>query len=225
MEALIRWNHPRRGLLAPGAFISVAEESGLIVPIGGWAIREACRQCAEWNRLLPMPVKVAVNVSALQLYFSDLPEIVASSLYEAGLSASCFEIELTETAVMRNADESAKALQRLRDLGVTVAIDDFGIGYSSLNYLQKLSVDLLKIDRSFLQNFHTETAVAVVRAITVLGHSLGLRLVAEGIETAEQMSSIRSIGVDIAQGFLIGKPMPSDQALSWILAGLAREYC
>jgi diguanylate cyclase (GGDEF)-like protein len=216
MEALIRWNHPTRGILAPGQFIDVAEETGLIVPMGEWVIREACRQCAEWNRSLRVPLKVAVNVSALQLYFSDLTEIVASSLAETGLAPNCFEIELTESAVMRNVDESARTLQKLRDLGVTIAIDDFGTGYSSLSYLQKLPVDLLKIDRSFLQHIQADTTTAVVQAITALGHSLGLRVVAEGVETKEQMDQIRGIGVDLAQGYLIARPMPSDCVVDWM---------
>ena len=155
-------------------------------------------------------------MSALQLYFSDLAEIVAASLESSGLTPSSFEIELTESTVMRNADASAKALQKLRDLGVTIAIDDFGTGYSSLSYLQKLPVDLLKIDRFFLRHIDAKTTAAVVRAITVLGHSLGLRVVAEGIETDQQMESVRHIGVDIAQGYLIGRPMPSDKALEWM---------
>jgi diguanylate cyclase (GGDEF)-like protein len=218
MEALLRWHHPRRGLLLPDKFIQIAEETGLIVPIGEWVIAEACRQCAEWNRDLKNPTKIAVNISALQLYFSDLPEIVAVSLKGSGLPASCFEIELTESAVMRNADESIKALQKLRSLGVTVAIDDFGTGYSSLSYLQKLPVDLLKIDKSFLQHINGETTAAVVQAITVLGHSLGLRVVAEGVETADQMDRIRRLGVDVAQGYLIGAPMSAGKAYIWIVA-------
>jgi diguanylate cyclase (GGDEF)-like protein len=217
MEALIRWQHPTLGMLEPDKFIEVAEETGLIVAIGEWVISEACRQSAEWNTGLGRPVKVSVNVSALQLYFSDLPEIIERSLTQWALPASCLEIELTETAVMRNADEAAKTLQKLRDLGVSVAIDDFGIGYSSLSYLAKLPVDLLKIDRMFLQQIHTDTTATVVCGIAALGHSLGLSVVAEGVETMEQWEKIRSIGVDIAQGFLIGRPMHADKALEWMM--------
>jgi EAL domain-containing protein (putative c-di-GMP-specific phosphodiesterase class I) len=216
MEALIRWKHPKTGMLSPETFIGIAEETGLIMPIGEWVISEACRQCAEWNDSLETPVKVAVNVSALQLYFSDLTEIIARSLKESGLPAKCLEIELTETAVMRNTDEAAKTLQTLRNLGVSVAIDDFGSGYSSLSYLATLPVDLLKIDRMFLRQIHTDTTATVVRGIAALGHSLGLSVVAEGVETREQWETIRTMGVDIAQGFLIARPMQPDKALEWM---------
>jgi diguanylate cyclase (GGDEF)-like protein len=207
MEALIRWDHPTRGLLAPGQFMESAEETGLIVPIGTWVIREACRQAAEWSRTNITPLKVAVNVSSLQFYFSDVVDIVRKALEETGLPGHLLEIELTETLLMRNCDEAAKSLQKLRLLGVTIAIDDFGTGYSSLSYLQKLPIDLLKIDRSFLQNIEAESTGAVVNAITALAHSLGLRVVAEGIETQLQMDAVSAMGVDFAQGYLFGRPM------------------
>ena len=207
MEALLRWQHPKRGMIAPTEFISIAEETGLIVPIGSWVIREACRQCAEWHKAGYKNLKVAVNVSALQFYFSDLLEIVRNALSTYNLPARCLELELTESLIMRNSDESTKELQRLRALGLTVAIDDFGTGYSSLSYLQKLPVDLLKIDKSFLQDVEVVSTCALIKAIAAVAHSLGLRVAAEGIETQVQLDSIRAIGVDLAQGFLFGKPM------------------
>jgi EAL domain-containing protein (putative c-di-GMP-specific phosphodiesterase class I) len=216
MEALIRWRHPTMGTLEPDKFIAIAEETGLIMPVGEWVISEACRQCAEWNRRIGRPVKVAINVSALQLYFSDLPEIVAHWLRVRELPGNCLEIEITETAVMHSAEEAAMALQRLRNLGVSVAIDDFGIGYSSLGYLAELPVDLLKIDRMFLRQIHSEATETVVRGIAALGHSLGLSIVAEGVETPEQWDKIRTIGVDIAQGFYIGRPMQPTEAFDWM---------
>jgi EAL domain-containing protein (putative c-di-GMP-specific phosphodiesterase class I) len=216
MEALLRWQHPKRGLIAPTEFISIAEETGLIVPIGSWVIREACRQCAEWHKAGFKNLKVAVNVSALQFYFSDLLEIVRSALTTYNLPAECLELELTESLIMRNSDESTKELQRLRALGLTVAIDDFGTGYSSLSYLQKLPVDLLKIDKSFLQDVEVVSTCELIKAITAVAHSLGLRVAAEGIETQVQLDSIRAIGVDLAQGFLFGKPMSSEVATGYL---------
>ena len=218
MEALLRWQHPTRGLLPPSEFIPIAEETGAIVPIGSWVLREACRQCAEWHRSLGIPIKVAVNVSPLQLYFCDLPELVRAILAETGLPPAALEIELTETAVMRNPEESPATLERLRQLGVTVAIDDFGTGYSSLSYLQKLPADVLKIDRSFLQQIHLPSSAAVVKAITMLAHNLGLRVAAEGIETDSQLDRVREFGIDIAQGFLIGRPMLPEAVVGWIAA-------
>jgi diguanylate cyclase (GGDEF)-like protein/PAS domain S-box-containing protein len=216
MEALLRWQHPKRGMIAPTEFISIAEETGLIVPIGSWVIREACRQCAEWHKAGYKNLKVAVNVSALQFYFSDLLEIVRNALTTYNLPAECLELELTESLIMRNSDESTKELQRLRALGLTVAIDDFGTGYSSLSYLQKLPVDLLKIDKSFLQDVEVVSTCALIKAITAVAHSLGLRVAAEGIETQVQLDSIRAIGVDLAQGFLFGKPMSSEVATGYL---------
>jgi diguanylate cyclase (GGDEF)-like protein len=216
LEALLRWEHPKRGLVAPGDFISIAEETGLIVPIGSWVIREACRQCAQWRQAGYNDLKIAVNVSALQFYFSDLSEIVRSALNSFDLPPECLELELTESLIMQNSEDSTKELQRLRSLGVSVAIDDFGTGYSSLSYLQKLPVDLLKIDRSFLQDVEVTSTCALIQAITAVAHSLGLRVAAEGVETEVQLDSIRRIGVDLAQGYFFGKPMPTDVVTGYL---------
>jgi diguanylate cyclase (GGDEF)-like protein/PAS domain S-box-containing protein len=216
MEALLRWQHPKLGLVPPADFISIAEETGLIVPIGSWVIREACRQWSQWRKAGYTNLKIAVNVSVLQFYFSDLFEIVRSALTESDMRAEYLELELTESLIMRNFEDSTRELQRLRALGLTVAIDDFGTGYSSLSYLQKLPVDLLKIDRSFLQDVDVVSTCALIQAITAVAHSLGLRVAAEGIETQQQLDSIRTIGVDLAQGFLFGKPMPSEIATAYL---------
>jgi EAL domain-containing protein (putative c-di-GMP-specific phosphodiesterase class I) len=207
-EALVRWDHPTRGLLFPGHFVPLAEETGLIVPIGTWVMEEACRQCAEWNARRTVPLKIAVNVSTLQFYFSDLVEIVRGALTKTGLDPSNLELEVTESLVMKDAQQCAAALERLRALGVTIAIDDFGTGYSSLSYLRRLPVDMLKIDRSFFENVDSVSASAIIQAITALAHALGLQVIAEGIEKHDQMSAIRRLGVDMAQGYLIGRPMP-----------------
>ena len=212
MEALVRWNHPTRGFLPPMHFIPLAEETGLIVPIGAWVMKEACRQAAAWQRAGLQPVKVAVNVSALQFYFADVVQLVRECLAQSGLAANYLEIELTESLVMRNSEESLRQIRELRELGVTVAIDDFGTGYSSLSYLHKLPVDSLKIDRSFLEHSDARSRAAFVQAITMLAHNLGLSVVAEGIENIEQLEDLRAAGVDFAQGYLIGKPMPRDAA-------------
>jgi EAL domain-containing protein (putative c-di-GMP-specific phosphodiesterase class I) len=226
MEALLRWRHATRGIVSPDQFIPIAEENGWIVPIGNWVIEEACRQCAAWQRLGYAPIKVAVNVSALQFYFSDLVQVVADALAAAELDAKWLELELTETLVMRDSEQAARALTRLRALGVSVALDDFGTGYSSLCYLRRLPLDLVKIDRSFLENIESESTAAIIRAITMLAHSLGLRVVAEGIENDRQMETLRAVGVDLAQGFLIGRPAPLRQRPDCpVICGRFRVRC
>ena len=209
LEALLRWQHPSRGMLAPGHFIDIAEETGLIVPIGTWVIEEACRQCRDWNSRRQELLKVAVNVSALQFYFSDLVDVVRNALQKTGLPPSCLELEITESLVVRDARKCAAELDELRGLGVTIAIDDFGTGYSCLSYLRRLPVDVLKIDRSFLEDVESQSASAVLQAITVLAHSLGLNVVAEGIERKEQIPVLKQLGIDLAQGYYLGRPKPA----------------
>jgi diguanylate cyclase (GGDEF)-like protein len=209
MEALLRWNHPKHGLLCPVHFISIAEESGLIVPIGAWVVQQACRQLAAW-RNASRSLKIAVNVSALQFYYADFVEMVREALASNRIDPSCLEIELTETLVMRNYEESARQLEKLRALGVSIAIDDFGTGYSCLSHLQRLPVNALKIDRSFLAEIELSTNAAVVTAIAMLSRSLGLSVIAEGIERPEQIEVLKKIGVDLVQGYLVGRPLPAD---------------
>lgn len=208
-EALIRWNHSKHGLLYPGHFIAIAEESGLIVPIGAWVLNQACRQMAAWRHTSPN-LRIAVNVSALQFYYADFVETVREALAEAQIEPSCLEIELTETLVMRNYEESVRQLERLRALGVSIAIDDFGTGYSCLSNLQRLPVNTLKIDKSFLTEIESSTNAAVVTAIAMLSRSLGLSVVAEGIERPEQLEVLKTIGVDLVQGYYLGRPLPAD---------------
>ena len=209
MEALLRWNHPTRGLMNPGSFISIAEATGLIVPMGAWAVRDVCRQVTAWRKAGLLNIRVAVNVSALQLHFSDFAEEVRSAMAEANVPAGALEIELTESVIMQNSDQSAVQIQKLRDLGLSISLDDFGTGYSSLNYLQSLAVDQVKIDRSVLEKVPKPPAIAVLRAITTLAHSLGLTVVAEGIEREDQMEALRSLEVDLLQGYLLARPMPA----------------
>jgi diguanylate cyclase (GGDEF)-like protein/PAS domain S-box-containing protein len=224
VEALVRWNHPRLGLLLPAEFIAIAEESGLIIPIGTWVVQEACRQNAIWRKAGYPKLRIAVNVSPQQIYYGDFVEVVRQALATSGLDASGLEIELTEGLVMRNFEESVKQMEKLRELGVSIAIDDFGTGYSSLAYLQRLPVDVLKLDRSFLRKIESKSTSSVIAAVTMLGRSLGLRVVAEGIEEHIQFSVVRDIGVDLLQGFLIGRPLPAAAASRFFgsyAAGLA----
>jgi diguanylate cyclase (GGDEF)-like protein len=201
-EALIRWRHPQRGLVPPGDFIPLAEETGLILQIGEWVLRQACVQARQWQLDGMPPVRVAINMSAQQFKQNNLVSIVQSALENAGLQPTHLEIELTESAVMHNAAESAAILEQLSRLGVHISIDDFGTGYSSLNYLRRFPLDKLKIDRSFIKDVvaNPEDA-AIVEAIISLAHSLRLKVIAEGVETEQQLEFLRSLGCDQYQGF------------------------
>jgi EAL domain-containing protein (putative c-di-GMP-specific phosphodiesterase class I) len=208
VEALIRWRHPERGLVPPDQFIPLAEESGLIVPIGEWVLREACRQQRIWQSQGLPRLRVAVNISALQFRRLDLVDTVARALADAGIEARYLEIELTETAVMTDPGESVGILERLSRMGVIVSVDDFGTGYSSMSYLRRFPIDKLKIDRSFITNVMTSADDAsIVQAIISLAHGLRLKVVAEGIESAEQVQFLRSLGCDQYQGFYFSRPV------------------
>jgi diguanylate cyclase (GGDEF)-like protein len=207
-EALIRWRHPAHGMVPPDQFIPLAEESGLIVSIGEWVLRETCRQIRIWQDRGLSPIRVAVNVSAVQFRRLDLVETVRSALMDAGVDARYLEIELTETALMSHPEESVEILERLSRMGVIVSVDDFGTGYSSMSYLRRFPIDKLKIDRSFINHLLTSADDAsIVRAIISLAHGLRLKVVAEGVETAEQVSSLQKLGCDQFQGFYFGRPV------------------
>jgi diguanylate cyclase (GGDEF)-like protein len=199
-EALVRWQHPERGLLGPGEFIPLAEESGLIVPLGAWVLREACREAAAW----PGAPYISVNVASAQLEQPGFPGEVAAALAETGLPAERLVIELTERSLVGAAE--GERLQAVRRLGVRLAIDDFGTGYSSLDYLRRFPMDVLKIDRSFTRGAAADDPL--LRAIVAMGHSLGLVLVPEGIEDAEQGAALRALGCELGQGFHYGRPAP-----------------
>jgi diguanylate cyclase (GGDEF)-like protein/PAS domain S-box-containing protein len=212
-EALLVWMHPRLGVIPPAQFIPVAEESGMIFPIGAWALTEACRQNAAWQRSGSSRLKVAVNVSPMQFARADFVETVAQALAHSGLEPALLELELTENVVVRDLEESARQMDRLRALGVGISIDDFGTGYSSLSYLRHLPIDTLKIDQSFLKELGSESStVPLVQAIVTLAHGLGLTVVAEGVENHRQLEALRSVGCDMFQGYLLGEPLPAEAA-------------
>jgi diguanylate cyclase len=210
VEALIRWRHPTRGSILPGEFIPIAEESGLILEIGDWVIREACRQAREWQqRKLPF-LRVAVNVSPLQFCQANFVKKVSAALEEHFLDATYLEIELTEATLMGNAETSVTLLEQLSELGVVVAIDDFGTGYSSMSYLQRFPIDKLKIDRSFISDVASNAGDAsIVRAIISLAHGLRLKVIAEGVESEEQLGILKRMGCDQYQGFYRSPAVPA----------------
>jgi diguanylate cyclase (GGDEF)-like protein len=214
LEALIRWQHPRLGLIPPGAFISLAEETGLIIPIGSWVIEEACRQSRIWIAAGLGKIPIAVNVSALQFVQPDFIRAISAAIEAPGAPPPCLEIELTETLLMRNIGDAGEKLARLRAMNVAIAIDDFGIGYSSLAYLQRLPLDTLKIDRSFVSRIRADdepthdggSGRIIVKAIVALAKSLGFQVVAEGVETILQREFLLQIGCDQLQGYLFCPP-------------------
>jgi diguanylate cyclase len=210
VEALLRWRHPQKGLIAPSSFIPLAEQTGLIVALDAWVLREACRQARIWLAESGINFKVAVNLSMMQFRCPDALETIVSAVDDAGLDPRSLEIELTESALMIDPDKSATVLKLLRSMGVSIAIDDFGTGYSSLSYLRRLPIDKLKIDRSFIRDLPTSpTDESIVRAIVSLAHSVGLTVVAEGVETAEQLERIRALECDQWQGYYCCQPQPA----------------
>ena len=216
-EALVRWQHPSRGLLPPATFIEVAEETGLIVPLGEWVLREACNQVMSWTEKGLRPVPVAVNLSSAQFHLDDLLARIILILNETAMDTDFLAIEVTESVIMRDARQASELLSRLNELGVQVAIDDFGTGYSSLSSLKDLPVHNLKIDRAFIEDLaESPKDVAVTRAIIAIGHGLGLTVVAEGVESEEQFAILREEKCDEIQGFLISPPVPGDQFTSWL---------
>jgi diguanylate cyclase (GGDEF)-like protein len=211
-EALIRWRHPERGLLLPVDFIPIAEECGLLDSIGEWVLREACRQAKLWQRHADRPLRIAVNLSPSQFRLGSLLETVRSALMAAELEPRFLEVELTETAVMRNAEESIYILESLSRLGVLVSVDDFGTGYSSMSYLRRFPIDKLKIDRSFVKEMTSRPEDAsIVRAMVSLAHSLNLKVVAEGVETGEQLALLQQLGCDQYQGFHFSAALPAKE--------------
>ncbi|MFA6311135.1 MAG: EAL domain-containing protein [Sterolibacterium sp.] len=217
VEALIRWRHPDLGLIAPGRFIAIAEDSGLIVPIGEWVVHEACRQAAAW-KLAGLPdMQVAVNLSAVQFKRGDVVQAVTSALDASGFNPAFLELELTESILIGNTESVLATVQRLKLLGVRLSIDDFGTGYSSLSYLKRFDVDKLKIDQSFIRDLSSDPEdAAIVRAIIQMAQSLSLTTIAEGVEDAQMLDHLRSFRCDGAQGYHFARPMPADELVAFL---------
>jgi predicted signal transduction protein with EAL and GGDEF domain len=217
VEALLRWFHPSLGSVSPAQFIPVAEDSGLIVPIGAWVLREACTQAQIWSQAGLPPMTMSVNVSAIQFRHEDFSSGLATILQETGFDPKHLELEITESALVKRADRTASILKEVRAKGIQVSIDDFGTGYSSLSYLRKFPVDTLKIDQSFIRQITaSDSERAMVRAIISMGRSLGLKVIAEGVETAEELDFIQHEHCDQAQGYYFSKPVPPEQLLIFL---------
>lgn len=207
-EALLRWNHPEKGQIPPDRFIPVAEETGIILELGEWVVNEACKQTQQWNQVLGKRFTVAVNVSWLQLYQSDLKSILLGALKRSGIAADLLELEFTESVLMRDLDTACDTLNGLRELGIHLSIDDFGTGYSSLNYLKRFPLNSLKIDRSFIADMcENKESLSIVEAIINLCQILGLEVVAEGVETSRQLAQLQNLGCEQVQGYLFSKPL------------------
>jgi diguanylate cyclase (GGDEF)-like protein len=212
LEALVRWEHPELGLVSPAVFIPLAEETGLIVEIGTWVLQTACAHTVQWHRAGLSPLSVAVNLSARQFFQPDLANVVAQALAQTQLEPKYLELEITETTAVKHMDFTQSVLHKLRETGVCIAMDDFGTGYSSLNYLKQLPLDTLKIDRSFIMDLKPDSKdLKIVDAVISLGQGLDLKMVAEGVETEQQLDLLRSLNCDIVQGYLFSRPIAFDQ--------------
>jgi EAL domain-containing protein (putative c-di-GMP-specific phosphodiesterase class I) len=222
VEALVRWQHPELGLVSPVHFIPIAEESGLIVPLSQWVLNEACRQSKKWQEQGLPPMRIAVNLSARQFFDDNLFAITKQTLRDQSMDASLLEFEITESMMMHNADKSAHVLSELRKLGVRVAVDDFGVGYSSLSHLKQFPIDIIKIDRSFIKDIPGDKAdEAITEAIIALGKSLQITVVAEGVETGRQLQFLRDRGCHQIQGYYFSMPVHAEQVAKLLRKQLA----
>jgi EAL domain-containing protein (putative c-di-GMP-specific phosphodiesterase class I) len=224
VEALLRWNHPRRGLVPPMQFIPLAEETGLIVPIGEWVLATACAQIKKWQDHGLSKLDLAVNLSARQFADPMLLSKLTGIIRRSGLDPSSLELEITESVVMLHGECAVDLLKQLKSLGVRIAIDDFGTGYSSLAYLKRFPIDTIKVDRSFIRDIPSDSGdMQITRAIIAMAHSLRLRVVAEGVETADQVKFLRSQRCDIVQGYYFHHPLPEPQAAAALKLNLVRR--
>jgi len=223
VEALIRWRHPQRGVLSPGSFIGIAEESGLIVPIGDWVLATACAQAQAWREEGLPPLRMAVNISALQFRQVDFAQRVRRLLESGCLEPSLLELELTESMVMSRAPQVRETLEELQSIGVQLSLDDFGTGFSSLGYLRRFPINRLKVDQSFVRGGHDiPVNASIIRAIVALARSLSIEVVAEGVESAAELAVVRECGCDESQGFFHARPMLASELADWLRDDSAR---
>jgi diguanylate cyclase (GGDEF)-like protein len=217
VEALLRWDEPELGMVSPVEFIPIAEETGMIIELGEWVLNEACRQNKEWQDAGYTPIRVAVNLSSMQFIQRDLSMKVAKALKNSRLNPKFLELEITESVIMRNVNETITALNDFKDMGISISVDDFGTGYSSLNYLKRFPLDNLKVDRAFVKDIpDNEDDVTITSAIIALAQSLGLGVVAEGVETESQLEFLEQHGCELAQGYFFSKPIPAGQLVNFL---------
>jgi EAL domain-containing protein (putative c-di-GMP-specific phosphodiesterase class I) len=217
MEALLRWHNKELGSPGPDRFIPIAEETGLIVPIGQWVLMEACRQAQAWQRPGQLPLRVAVNISSRQFVGNNVLNTVEQALAESGLDPGLLELEITEGILLHDAPQTKRALERIKKMGVRLSLDDFGTGYSSLSYLRRYEFDVLKIDRSFIADIERKPeSMGLVKAIIAMAHSLGMEVIGEGVETSLQADFIHSRECNFAQGYYYGKPLPARDFSNWL---------
>ena len=217
VEALLRWEHPEKGMVSPAEFIPLAEETGLILPLGQWVLREACAEMQRWLEQGMAPLTISVNCSPVQFIRGNVIEDIEEAIRISGMDSKLLEIELTESLFLQNIDEGICMLNSMKELGIKIAIDDFGTGFSSLSYLKRLPVDKLKIDQAFVHDLSSDPRdAAIVSAIITLSHNLGLTVVAEGVESEQQLNILRSYGCDEVQGFFVGRPMDAADLEAWM---------
>jgi EAL domain-containing protein (putative c-di-GMP-specific phosphodiesterase class I) len=222
VEALLRWQHPERGDISPVEFIPVAESTGLIMPIGEWVLRTACQQARAWQDAGLPPVRVAINLSAVQFRHKNLHETITQALSDSRLDPCWLEVELTESLIMKDVRTTIETLQNLHELGVQISIDDFGTGYSSLSYLTRFPINKIKLDKSFVRDVDKKDGAAIAHTVITLGHSLNMKVMAEGVETLEQLRFLRKHACNEVQGYYFGRPMPAS-AIERMLASSLEE--
>jgi diguanylate cyclase len=219
-EALLRWQHPESGIVSPLDFIPLAEETGLIVPLGEWVIRTACLQNKEWQKRGFEPMSIAVNLSNRQFEQPNLLEIIIRTLKEIDMATKYVELEITESTLMKNPDSAISILNELKDIGITISIDDFGTGYSSLEYLKRISLNSLKVAYPFIKNILSNADdAAITKTIITLAHNMNLKVIAEGVETEQQLEFLKKLGCDEVQGYFFSRPLPADEFIKLLQKG------
>ena len=222
LEALVRWKHPEQGLLGPSQFVAVAEEAGLVIPVGRWVLKEACRRAKQWQQEHPRtpPLVMCANLSAKQLQLPSVSQTIKEALRESGFGAHCLSLDITETVYIEVFEGHAAVLDELRRMGIRISIDDFGKGYSSLSYLKRLPADALKIDKEFVKGVGEEVEdSAIVQTVIELGHIFGMEVIAEGVESEAQAEQLKEMGCDLAQGYYFSEPLPPEAVPGFVSGG------